>query len=229
MVGTTIEWYDFFIYAICAGLVFGTEFFGALGEDALLLSFATTGISFLFRPLGAVLAGHLGDRLGRKAMLILTLLLMGISTVLIGLLPSAASIGVAAPILLVLLRMVQGLSAGGEWGGAALLAVEHAPAERRGFFGSFPPIGTPIGLLLATGVMAGVTASTTQEQFLAWGWRIPFLLTGVLVAVGIFIRLKTHESPEFEHMRQQSARETMPILVLFRDARLQVMRGIGMY
>lgn len=166
MVGTTIEWYDFFIYAVCAGLVFDTAFFGALGDNALLLSFATVGISFLFRPLGAVIAGHLGDRLGRRAMLILTLLLMGGSTVLIGVIPSTAAIGISAPIILIVLRILQGLSAGGEWGGAALLAVEHAPEKRRGFFGSFPQIGVPIGLLLANGILAAVTSITTQHQFL---------------------------------------------------------------
>jgi MFS family permease len=213
MVGTTIEWYDFFIYAICAGLVFATQYFAALGKNALILSFATIGISFFFRPVGAVIAGHLGDRLGRRAMLILTLLLMGISTVLIGLVPPAAAIGATAPILLVLLRIVQGLSAGGEWGGAALLAVEHAPSDRRGFFGAFPQIGVPIGLLLANGVLAAVAALTTPDQFLAWGWRIPFLLSVVLIAVGLIIRTRIAESPVFEEVRP----ERVPVVSLFRN------------
>ncbi|MBE1461351.1 MFS transporter [Kibdelosporangium phytohabitans] len=229
MVGTTIEWFDFFIYAICAGLVFASQYFAALGEDALLLSFATIGISFFFRPVGAIIAGHLGDRIGRRAMLILTLLLMGVSTVLIGLVPTTASIGVAAPIILVLLRILQGLSAGGEWGGAALLAVEHAPADRRGLYGAFPQIGVPIGLLLANGVLALVAGLTTAEQFLAWGWRIPFLASVVLIAVGMFIRTRVSESPVFEEVRQTRAQSSMPIVPLFRNHWPLVIAGALMF
>jgi MFS family permease len=216
MAGTTIEWFDFFIYAICAGLVFASQYFAALGSDALILSFATIGISFFFRPIGAIVAGHLGDRIGRRAMLIVTLLLMGVSTVLIGLVPTTATIGVSAPIILVLLRILQGLSAGGEWGGAALLAVEHAPADRRGLYGAFPQIGVPIGLLLANGVLALVAALTTPEQFLAWGWRIPFLASVVLIVVGVFIRTKVAESPVFEEVRQSKAQSSMPLVPLFK-------------
>ncbi|WP_158883241.1 MFS transporter [Amycolatopsis anabasis] len=216
MIGTTIEWYDFFIYAICAGLVFATQYFAALGKDALILSFATIGISFFFRPIGAVIAGHLGDRIGRRAMLILTLLLMGVSTVLIGLVPTTAAIGVSAPVILVLLRILQGLSAGGEWGGAALLAVEHAPADRRGIYGAFPQIGVPIGLLLANGVLALVAAFTTAAQFLAWGWRIPFLLSVALIVVGMLIRSRVAESPVFEEVRRAKARSSIPLVPLFR-------------
>ncbi|GAA4524439.1 MFS transporter [Amycolatopsis samaneae] len=216
MIGTTIEWYDFFIYAICAGQVFATQYFAALGKDALLLSFATIGISFFFRPIGAVVAGHLGDRIGRRAMLILTLLLMGASTVLMGVVPNTAAIGVAAPILLVLLRIVQGLSAGGEWGGAALLAVEHAPPGRRGLYGAFPQIGVPIGLLLANGVLALVAALTTPAQFLDWGWRVPFLLSVVLIAVGMLIRTRVAESPVFEEVREAKAASSLPLVPLFR-------------
>ncbi|WP_156993140.1 MFS transporter [Pseudonocardia acaciae] len=215
MVGTTIEWYDFFIYAICAGLVFSTQFFAELGGNALILSFATIGISFFFRPVGAVVAGHLGDKIGRRAMLILTLLMMGVSTVLMGLVPPASAIGVSAPILLVLLRIVQGLSAGGEWGGAALLAVEHAPADRRGLYGAFPQIGVPIGLLLANGVLAAVAATTTPAAFLAWGWRIPFLLSVVLIAVGLVIRTRVSESPVFEEVREARAQASVPLVELF--------------
>lgn len=217
MVGTTMEWFDFFIYAICAGLVFATQYFAVLGKDALLLSFATIGISFFFRPVGAVVAGHLGDRIGRRAMLILTLLLMGGSTALIGLVPTTSAIGVVAPIILVLLRILQGLSAGGEWGGAALLAVEHAPADRRGLYGAFPQIGVPIGLLLANGVLALVAGLTTPEQFLAWGWRIPFLASVVLIGVGMVIRTRVAESPVFEEVREARAQSSMPIVPLFRD------------
>ncbi|RKT56098.1 MFS transporter [Saccharothrix australiensis] len=225
MIGTTIEWFDFFIYAICAGLVFAGQYFAALGEGALILSFATVGISFFFRPVGAVVAGHLGDRIGRRSVLILTLLLMGVSTVLIGLVPTTATIGVAAPVLLVLLRILQGLSAGGEWGGAALLAVEHAPADRRGLYGAFPQIGVPIGLLLANGAFALVAALTTAEQFLAWGWRIPFLAGVALIAVGLVIRTKVVESPVFEEVRRAEARSRVPVVVLLRHHWRLVLAG----
>ncbi|PZG16948.1 MFS transporter, partial [Spongiactinospora gelatinilytica] len=216
MVGTTIEWYDFFIYAISAGLVFATQFFGGAGKNALLVSFATIGISFFFRPLGAVIAGHLGDRVGRRAMLIFTLLLMGVSTALMGLVPSSDAIGVGAPILLVLLRIMQGLSAGGEWGGAALLAVEHAPADRRGLYGAFPQIGVPIGLLLANGVLAATAAITGPERFLAWGWRIPFLLSVVLIVFGLYIRTRVAESPVFEEVKKTRTQSSLPLVPLFK-------------
>lgn len=217
MVGTTVEWYDFFIYAVCSGLVFATQFFGQLGKDALLLSFATIGISFFFRPVGAIIAGHLGDRIGRRPMLVLTLLLMGIATALMGVLPTTATIGVAAPVLLVVLRILQGLSAGGEWGGAALLSVEHAPAHRRGLYGAFPQIGVPIGLLLANGILALAAALTTPEQFLAWGWRIPFLFSIVLIGVGLFIRTRVAESPVFHEIRKSNARVSVPLVPLLKN------------
>ena len=166
VIGTTVEWYDFFIYATAVGLVFGQLFFAPLGADSALVAFATVGVSFLFRPLGAFLAGHLGDKYGRKPVLMWTLILMGASTALIGLLPTYVTIGVAAPILLVLLRILQGISAGGEWGGAVLMAVEHAPRKRRGAFGAAPQIGVPLGLLLAPGVMALMTLIAPGDQFL---------------------------------------------------------------
>jgi MFS family permease len=216
MAGTTIEWYDFFIYALCTGLVFNTEFFAALGDNALLVSFATIGISFFFRPVGAALAGHLGDRIGRRNTLILTLLLMGVSTVLIGLIPAASAIGVAAPVLLVLLRILQGLSAGGEWGGAALLSVEHAPPGKRGLFGAYPQLGAPAGLLLSNGVFAAITAVLTPEQFLAWGWRIPFLLSVVLIVIGLLIRRRVDESPAFEELRRAGQRSRAPLATVVK-------------
>ena len=172
VVGTTVEWYDFFIYATAVGLVFGQLFFAPLGANSVLVGFATVGISFLFRPLGAFLAGHFGDKYGRKVVLMWTLILMGVATALIGVLPTYEAIGIAAPILLVLLRILQGLSAGGEWGGAVLMAVEHAPRPRRGAFGASPQIGVPLGLLLASGVMALMTLLAPGDQFLTWGWRI---------------------------------------------------------
>ena len=225
MAGTTIEWYDFFIYALCAGLVFNTQFFGELGEGALLVSFATIGVSFFFRPVGAALAGHLGDRIGRRGTLILTLMLMGLSTTLIGLIPPASAIGVGAPLLLVLLRILQGLSAGGEWGGAALIAVEHAPQGRRGLFGSYPQLGAPAGLLLSNGVLAAVSAMTTHEQFLAWGWRIPFLLSVVLIAAGLLIRSKVAESPVFEELQRTGSRAKTPLLTVVKQHWPMVVAG----
>lgn len=217
MAGTTIEWYDFFIYALCTGLVFNSLFFDGLGENSLIISFATIGISFFFRPVGAALAGHLGDRIGRRAMLIATLLLMGVATTLIGLVPSSSSIGTSAPVVLVLLRILQGLSAGGEWGGAALISVEHAPAAQRGRFGAYPQLGAPLGLLLANGALAAVTALTTDDQFLAWGWRIPFLASVVLVAAGFVIRRKVEESPVYRELKESGSRSRAPLAVLFKD------------
>jgi metabolite-proton symporter len=230
LVGTTIEWYDFFIYASAAGLVFGQLFFTPLGPSAALLaSFATIGVSFVARPLGGVIAGHLGDRLGRKGMLVATLLLMGVSTVGVGLLPTYATIGVAAPILLVVLRLLQGLSAGGEWGGAALMAVEHAPPGRRGFFGTYPQIGVPIGLILANLVFLVTSLSTSREQFLSWGWRIPFLLSIVLVGVGFFVRARVEESPVFEALRTKRVRRSAPMVEVLRRHPRAVLIAIGLF
>ncbi|MGV9194936.1 MFS transporter [Microbacterium sp. MC2] len=215
VVGTTVEWYDFFIYATAVGLVFGDLFFGALGADSALIGFATVGVSFLFRPLGAFLAGHFGDKLGRKVVLMWTLILMGAATALIGVLPTYDSIGMAAPVLLVVLRVLQGISAGGEWGGAVLMAVEHAPKKRRGIFGASPQIGVPLGLLLASGVMAIMTILAPGEAFLQWGWRVPFLLSVVLILVGYYVRRKVEESPVFAELAERKEKARMPILQLF--------------
>ncbi|WP_406690015.1 MFS transporter [Saccharopolyspora sp. ID03-671] len=220
LVGTTIEWYDFFIYAQAASLVFAPHFFAPLSQDApgvaSLLSLATIGISFLFRPLGAVIAGRFGDRLGRKAMLVMTLIMMGSATALIGLLPTYAQIGVGAPILLIVLRVVQGFSAGGEWGGAALMAVEHAPRGKRGYFGAYPQTGVPLGLILATGVLWVISSSTSEEQFNSWGWRIPFLLSVVLIVFGYLVRRLVEESPVFQEMLERKAHSSAPLSELFR-------------
>ena len=230
LVGTTVEWYDFFIYASAAGLVFSQLFFTALDPaTALLASFATIGVSFVARPLGGVIAGHLGDRIGRKRMLVATLLIMGLATVGVGLLPTYASIGVAAPILLLVLRLLQGLSAGGEWGGAALMAVEHAPPGRRGFFGTYPQVGVPIGLILANLVFLVVSTSTTKEQFLSWGWRIPFLLSVVLIGVGLFVRARVDESPVFAKLRAQRARRSAPMLSVLRNQPRALLVAIGLF
>ncbi|MFE6735937.1 MFS transporter [Microbacterium sp. NPDC057650] len=218
IIGTTIEWYDFFIYATSAGLVFAQLFFQPAGKDiALLLSFATVGISFLFRPLGAFLAGHFGDVIGRRAMLVATLVLMGTATTLIGVLPTYAQIGIAAPILLLLLRILQGLSAGGEWGGAVLMAVEHAPSDRRGRAGAWPQLGVPLGFLLASGMTALMTGVISPgEAFLQWGWRVPFLLSVVLIVVGFVIRRSVSESPVFAEIAERGKQASLPIVTLFK-------------
>ncbi|MEU2006932.1 MFS transporter [Rhodococcus sp. NPDC019627] len=219
LVGTAIEWYDYFIYASVAALVFGKIYFEPLGTAnaglAQLLALASIGISFLFRPLGAVIAGHLGDRVGRKRMLVLTLLLMGGATALIGLLPTYSQIGVWAPILLITLRIVQGFSAGGEWGGAALMAVEHAPRDRRGLFGAYPQLGVPIGMLAASLMLTALTATLSPAQFTSWGWRIPFLISVALIGVGYLIRRTVDESPVFEELRQRRSQSSAPLKDLF--------------
>ena len=217
VVGTTIEWYDFFIFAQATALVFAALFFQPMGENgSQIAAWVTLGISFLVRPLGAIVAGHLGDRFGRKFVLSLTLIGMGLATTLIGLLPTYAQIGVWAPILLVVLRLLQGLSAGGEWGGAALLSVEHAPHGKRGLFGSAPQIGVPLGMILATGVLFIVRSTMSEEQFLTWGWRIPFLISVVLIVVGYLIRKAVEESPVFKEMQQLKVDESAPLGELFR-------------
>ncbi len=226
LVGTSIEWYDFFIYAQAAGLVLAPLFLAPLAQTdpaiAQVLSFATIGISFLFRPLGAIVAGYLGDRLGRKKMLVLTLIMMGVSTALIGVLPTYAAIGVAAPVLLILLRVLQGFSAGGEWGGAALLSVEHAPVNRRGYFGAYPQIGVPVGMILATATLWVLTSSMSAEAFLAWGWRVPFLFSIVLIVVGYVIRRAVEESPVFEDLVRRRKESSAPLGQLFRKNWRQV-------
>ena len=220
MAGTTIEWYDFFIYAQAAALVFGPLYFapasGASSTVATVISLATIGISFLFRPLGAIVAGRYGDKLGRKKMLVLTLMMMGGSTVLIGVLPSYAQIGVAAPIILILLRVLQGFSAGGEWGGAALMAVEHAPVHRRGFFGAAPQVGTAIGLILSTSLLFLMSRLISPEEFRSWGWRIPFLLSVVLIVIGYVIRRAVEESPIFKEMLERKKESSAPLRELFK-------------
>ena len=222
VVGTTVEWYDFFIYATAVGLVFGQLFFEPLGANSGLIAFATVGVSFLFRPLGAFLAGHFGDKLGRKTVLMWTLILMGAATALIGVLPTYQAIGITAPVLLVLLRILQGISAGGEWGGAVLMAVEHAPKTRRGVFGASPQIGVPLGLLLASGVMALMTIIAPGDQFMAWGWRVPFLLSVVLILVGYYVRRKVEESPVFQELAERKEKARMPIVQLFAKHALLV-------
>ncbi|WP_417374273.1 MFS transporter [Glutamicibacter protophormiae] len=229
LVGTTIEWYDFFIFAQLTATLLTPLFLAPLGESnpglAQILSFAMIGISFFFRPLGAIVAGHLGDRYGRKRILVLTLILMGVATALIGVLPTYAAVGIAAPIMLVALRIIQGFSAGGEWGGAALMAVEHAPETRRGYFGAFPQIGVPLGMILATGLLYVLRISMSPEQFQAWGWRIPFLMSVVLIIVGYLIRRAVEESPIFKQMALRKASEHTPLKELMQSNFKQVVQA----
>lgn len=225
-VGSMLEYYDFFIYGSAAGLVFPQVFFADSDPaTATLLSLATFGVAYVARPIGAVIIGHFGDRLGRKKMLVMTLLLMGVSTFLIGLLPSYAAIGVTAPVLLVVLRVLQGLSAAGEQSGANSLTLEHAPDGRRGFFTSFTLSGTQAGLILATFVFIPV-AALPDEQLYSWGWRIPFFLSAVVVAVGYWVRRTLPETPEFEKVEQAHEVAKLPVAVLFRDHWQSVLRVI---
>jgi len=227
LVGTTIEWYDFFIFAQLTATLLSPLFLAPLNQSnpglAQILSFALIGISFLFRPLGAVVAGHLGDRLGRKAMLVFTLVMMGAATALIGMLPTYAQIGAWAPILLILLRIIQGFSAGGEWGGAALMAVEHAPLNKRGLFGAYPQIGVPIGMILATGLLFFLNSNMSKEDFAAWGWRVPFLLSIVLIVVGYLIRRAVAESPVFQEMALRKQESKAPLGELIRSHKKPVL------
>jgi MHS family shikimate/dehydroshikimate transporter-like MFS transporter len=229
LIGTTIEWYDFFIYGTAAALVFPALFFPEFSETAgTLAAFATFGVGFFARPVGGIIFGHFGDRVGRKTMLVLTLTMMGIATVLIGLLPTYETLGIAAPLVLVVLRFVQGLGVGGEWGGAVLMAVEHSPPERRGFYGSWPQMGVPAGLILSNLIFLAV-AGLPEEQFLAWGWRIPFLLSIVLVAVGLFIRLRIMESPAFNRVKETQTEARMPIGDVVRAYPKQVLLAAGAF
>jgi MHS family shikimate/dehydroshikimate transporter-like MFS transporter len=218
-VGAVVEWYDFFLYGTAASVVFGSLFFPKGNATVgTLAAFATFAVGYAVRPIGGALFGHLGDRTGRKATLVITVLLMGGSTTLIGVLPTYQSVGLAAPLLLVLLRVLQGLAVGGEWGGAVLMAVEHAPAEKRGLFGSSPQLGAPAGLLLSTGAFT-LFSLLPHDQFMKWGWRVPFLISAVLVVVGLRIRLKVSESPAFLEMKQQGAEAKRPLLTTLAHPR----------
>jgi MFS family permease len=212
LLGTTIEWYDFFLYATAASLVFNTVFFPDQSSFVgTLLSFATFAVGFVVRPIGGVVFGHIGDRIGRKKTLALTMVLMGVATALMGVLPTSAAVGVLAPILLLALRVVQGFALGGEWAGAVLLAVEHSPRRRRGLFGSIPQIGLAVGLALGTGVFALLQVALDDDAFLTYGWRIAFLVSIVLVVIGFVVRLKVDETPAFTEVAELSQKSTVPI------------------
>jgi MHS family shikimate/dehydroshikimate transporter-like MFS transporter len=226
-IGTTIEWYDFFLYGTAASLVFGQLFFPT-GDPLVstLSALGTFAVGFIVRPLGGIIFGHYGDRLGRKSMLVLTLTMMGAATFLIGLLPTFDQVGVLAPILLVLLRVIQGLGLGGEWGGAALMAVEYSPEDRRGYYGAWPQMGVPAGLLLSTGIFSAVSF-LPNEQFLIWGWRVPFLLSIILIGVGLFVRTRLLETPSFSQVQESHTESQMPIIDVFRNYWKNVLLAIG--
>lgn len=231
-IGTTIEWYDFFLYGTAAGLVFDRLYFPT-GDSivGLLLSYGTFAVGFLARPLGGLIFGHLGDRIGRKKTLVSTMYIMGIATFLIGAIPTYAQIGIWAPIVLILLRIAQGVAIGGEWGGAVLLSVEYAPKSRRGFFGSFPQMGLAFGLLLGTGAFTLLNVFMSDEVFLAWGWRVAFFFSILLVVVGIFLRSKIAETPSFRAAQKQveSVEHTIPLTELLKDrlSRRHLLLGMG--
>ncbi|MBB6348778.1 MFS transporter [Nonomuraea muscovyensis] len=217
LIGTSLEWYDFFLYTTAATLVFGKLFFPTFDPlNATLLALTTNAVAFVARPLGGIVFGHFGDRTGRKTVLVVTLLVMGISTFLIGLLPGYDSIGVAAPILLALLRFVQGLGLGGEWGGAVIMSLEHGDDRRRGFNASWPQVGVPAGFVLATGLLTILSFTLSDAAFLSWGWRVPFLLSGVLVLVGLWVRVRITESPLFARVEQAGTKARMPLVEVLR-------------
>ena len=232
LIGTAVEWYDFFLYGSAAALVFGTLFFAESDPlTATLLAFGTYALGFVARPLGGVVFGHFGDKVGRKKMLVTALLLMGVAIVAIGLLPTYATIGVAAPVLLLVCRLLQGFAVGGEWGGAVLMVAEHGRDENRGFWSSWSQTGVPLGNLLATGVLYALTVVQSEATFNAWGWRIPFLLSGILVFIGLWVRMTLEDAPVFKEAKAELAERDsshMPILEVIRNYPKEVLLAMGM-
>jgi metabolite-proton symporter len=230
LIGTTIEWYDFFLYGSAAALVFNKLFFPSFDPlVGTLLAFATYAVGFVARPLGGIVFGHFGDRIGRKKLLMWSLVMMGLATVLIGLLPGYNSIGIWAPAGLILLRLVQGFAVGGEWGGAVLMAAEYGDAKRRGFWASWPQAGVPLGSLLSAGILAIMAGLQSEADFVAWGWRIPFLLSGLLVIVGWYIRNRVAETPMFEKALEEAGiPPKLPAMEVFRERPRAVLLGAGL-
>ena len=228
-VGTAIEWYDFFLYGTAAALVFNRLFFPTVDPLLGTLSaFGTFAVGFVARPIGGIVFGHYGDRIGRKTMLVYSLAIMGVATFLIGLLPTYDAVGIWAPILLVVLRFAQGIGVGGEWGGAVLMAVEHSPDRRRGLAGAWPQMGVPAGLFLSTIIFGLFSTQLSDESFLSWGWRVPFLLSVAMVAVGLFIRLRVLETPAFVRLQQTQRQETRPLVAAVRHYRRNMFLAMGM-
>ena len=234
LIGTAVEWYDFFLYGSAAALVFGALFFPESDPvTGTLLAFGTYALGFVARPLGGVVFGHFGDRVGRKKMLVVALMMMGIATFAIGLLPTYATIGLAAPILLLVCRLVQGFAVGGEWGGAVLMVAEHGDEKNRGFWSSWPQAGVPLGNLLATGVLFLLAAVQSDDAFNSWGWRIPFLLSAILVIIGLFVRLSLEESPIFQEAKDEIAEKKqtashLPLLEVIKTYPKEVLIAMGM-
>jgi metabolite-proton symporter len=229
LIGTTIEWYDFFLYGSAAALVFNKLFFPSFDPlVGTLLAFATYAVGFVARPLGGIVFGHFGDRIGRKKLLMWSLVMMGLATVLIGILPGYESIGIWAPIGLIVLRVLQGFAVGGEWGGAVLMAAEHGDAKRRGYWSSWPQAGVPLGLLLSTGILALMAKVQTNADFERWGWRVPFLLSAILVIVGWYIRNRVTESPMFEAEIEAERPPGTPAVDVFRERPRAVLLGAGL-
>ncbi|MGB8138885.1 MAG: MFS transporter [Pseudolabrys sp.] len=226
-IGTTIEWYDFFLFGVVTPLVFNKLFFPNFDPlVGTLLAYTTFFVGFISRPIGGIIFGHYGDRIGRKTVLVLTILIMGVATFLIGLLPTYATVGIWAPVMLLFLRIFQGIGIGGEWGGAVLMAVEHSPAGRRGFYGSWPQIGVPAGLLLSSG-MVYLLSYLPEADFFSWGWRIAFLISAVLVAVGLYIRLKIMETPAFTRIQESDKVVHVPFFELWRTHGKNTLLGLG--
>jgi MFS family permease len=229
LVGTSIEWYDFYIYGLAAVTVFAPQFFPNVSSlTGTLAAFATFAVGFIARPIGGVVFGHLGDRIGRKNTLVTTLVTMGVATTLIGVLPTYATIGALAPVLLVVLRLVQGFAVGGEWGGAVLISVEHAPESKRGFYGSFPQLGVPLGLVASNALFLVLAAALPAGAFGTWGWRIPFLLSALLVGVGLYVRLQIEESSEFVAVKRTGSM-ALPIASVLRHHFPQVLAGVAIF
>jgi MFS family permease len=224
LVGSTIEWYDFFLYGTASALVFGDLFFPTFSPlVGTLLSFSTMAVGYIARPLGAIIMGHFGDKLGRKTMLVSSLVIMGVATTIIGLLPSFNTIGIAAPVILVMARLLQGFAVGGEVGGAITMAVEHAPDRRRGLYGGFPQLGVASGLVLANLIFLASNAFLSADQFKSFGWRIPFLVSVILVLVGVYVRLRVSESPIFKFMKRAGEEIKIPLVTLFGRAWKQIL------
>lgn len=228
LIGATIEWYEFFVYGILAGIVLNKLFFPSDDPSvSLMLAYATFALGFLARPFGGIVFGHFGDKIGRKSMLVVTLMIMGLSTFAMGLLPTYDQIGLWAPALLLLARMLQGIGLGGEWGGAVLMAYEYAPEDKRGFYTSIPQIGLALGILLSAGTVAILSAVMSDEAFMAWGWRIAFLITVLFILVGMWIRVNLHETPDFGEVKEEEAEAKLPIVEMFQKHGMNTFLGLG--
>jgi metabolite-proton symporter len=228
LIGTTVEWYDFFLYGVVAGIVLNHLYFPTTDPlISTMLAYGTFLVGFVTRPLGGIVFGHFGDRIGRKSMLVITLVIMGVATAAIGFVPTYAQIGIWAPVLLLLLRILQGIGLGGEWGGSVLMAFEYASPGRRGFFSSLPQMGVAIGLCLASGLVALMSKTLTEAQFFAWGWRLAFWLSLVLVAIGLWIRLTLMETPEFQAVKATGRQVKVPFFTMMRDYRRPMLLGLG--